>query len=299
MVLLKDTDCTIVRLAKKGTVCQPVCGSAKIIDGDGDIRDPILWERNLEGVDVVFHFAAQTSTYTANADPLADHAVNVLPMLHLLDTCRQRGFRPTVCFASTVTIAGIPKRLPVDESHDAQPLTVYDLHKKMAEQYLCWYASQGWVQGITLRLANVYGPGPHSRQNDRGILNQMIRRALAGEALTVYGAGEQLRDYLYIEDAARAFAVAAVHAEMLNGRRFVLGSGVGHSIAETLKMVAARAAARTGRAVEVRNVTPPEALSPIEQRNFVADSRQFREATGWNPHISLSEGIDRTMEELS
>jgi len=297
--LLKQADCRIVRLDRQDACWVPVTGSGQVSDVYGDVRDPSVWEQVLEGIDFIFHFAAQTSTYVANADPLADQAVNVLPMLHLLEACRRGGARPTVCFASTVTVAGIPERLPVDETHPDHPLTVYDLHKQMAEQYLRWYAEQGFVRGVTLRLANVYGPGPLSSRSDRGILNQMVRRALAGEPLTVYGAGDQLRDYIYVEDVARAFIAAARHSAALNGRYFIVGSGQGHTIAEAMRMVAARCAARSGREVPVRHVEPPGALSPIEQRHFVADCHRFCAATGWHASCTLAEGIDRTMEVFS
>jgi nucleoside-diphosphate-sugar epimerase len=297
--LLQEVDCRIVRMGRRDVGRQRMYGVAAVSDKIGDIRDPAVWESVLDGIDVVFHLAAQTSTYVANADPLADQAVNVLPMLRLLESCRRQGTKPVVCFASTVTVAGIPERLPVDEAHPDHPLTIYDLHKQMAEQYLRWYAEQGLVCGVTLRLPNVYGPGPRSSNPDRGILNQMILRALGGEPLTVYGSGEQLRDYLYIDDAARAFLAAAAHADALNGRYFVIGSGEGHTIAAALQLVAMRAKARTGRSVEVLSVEPPGVLSPIERRDFVADPHQFCAATGWRPRYSLPEGIDRTLEELA
>jgi nucleoside-diphosphate-sugar epimerase len=294
--ILKDTECRIIRLNRLEASWEPTTGMAQVSDVYGDIRDPSVWERNLEGIDCIFHFAAQTSTYVANDNPLADQTINVMPMLHLLEACRRRGTRPTVCFSSTVTVVGIPERLPVDETHPDHPLTVYDLHKQMAEQYLRWYAEQGFVRGVTLRLANVYGPGPRSSRSDRGILNQMIRRALAGEPLTVYGAGDQIRDYVYVEDVAMAFIAAARHSEALNGRYFVIGSERGHSIAEAMRMIAERAAEKTGRTVAVQHIAPPDSLSPIEQRHFVADSRRFCELAGWQAHHSLAEGIDRTME---
>jgi nucleoside-diphosphate-sugar epimerase len=297
--LLTDIDCRIIRLGQRAEGRQAVAGICIVADVTGDIRDPGLWERCLDGVDIVFHLAAQTSTYVANADPIADQAVNVLPMLLLLETCRRHGMQPTVCFASTVTVAGIPEHLPVNETHPDHPLTVYDLHKRMAEQYLRWYAEQGLVRGVTLRLANVYGPGPCSSRTDRGILNQMIRRARDGEPLTVFGTGEQIRDYLYIEDAARAFLAAASHGDALSGQHFVIGSGEGHAIAAALELVAARAAVRTALPVEVQHVAPPGTLSPIEQRNFVADPQRFCAATGWRPFYPLREGIDRTLEDLA
>jgi UDP-glucose 4-epimerase len=299
VALLKDIDCRIIRWRRQGACPKPVTGTAKVTEIAGDVRDPGVWEKNLAGVDYIFHLAAQTSTYTANENPLADQAVNVLPMLHLLEACRRLVIRPTICFASTVTIAGIPERLPVDESHADHPLTIYDLHKLMAEQYLHWYAEQGLVQGVTLRFTNVYGPGPRSSRADRGILNQMIRRALAGETLSVYGAGDQVRDYLYVEDAARAFLAATLHSKALNGKYFIIGSGRSHTIAEAMGMVADRAAAKTGRPVQVQHVAPPGGLSPIEQRHFVADSRRFCKATRWQARHTLAQGIDLTLEAFS
>jgi len=297
--LLKNIDCHIIRMQRQGSRPAPVTGTARISDLAGDVRDPMVWERSLAGVDYIFHFAAQTSTYIANADPLADQSANVQPMLHMLETCRRQAQHPTVCFSSTVTVAGIPARLPVNESHPDHPRTIYDLHKLMAEQYLRWYSEQGLVGGVTLRLSNVYGPGPSSSRADRGILNQMIRRSLAGETLTIYGAGDQVRDYLYVEDAARAFLAAALHSEALNGKCYVIGSGQGHTIAEAIGLVADRAKAKTGIPVPVQHVAPPKDLSPIEERDFVADSGRFSRATGWQARHTLDQGIELTLEAFS
>jgi nucleoside-diphosphate-sugar epimerase len=297
--ILRNIDCRIIRLHRQDSCPASVTGAAEILDLVGDVRDPATWEQSLGGVDYIFHFAAQTSTYAANADPVADQLGNVQPMLYLLESCRRQGRQPVVCFASTVTIAGIPASLPVDESHPDHPLTIYDLHKLMAEQYLRWYAEQGLVRGVSLRLPNVYGPGPRSSRADRGILNQMMFRALAGETLTVYGTGDQVRDYLYVEDAARAFLAAALHGEILNGKYFVVGSGQGHTIAEAMGLVADRVNIKTGKAVLVRHIDPPHDLSPIEQRHFVADSGRFHQVTGWQARHTLVEGIDQTLEAFS
>jgi UDP-glucose 4-epimerase len=297
--LLKNIDCRITRIHRKDSPPVSIAGEAQIRDVTADVRDPSTWERDLAEFDYIFHFAAQTSTYVANDDPIADQKANVLPMLYLLESCRLQGVQPMICFASTVTIAGIPQYLPVDENHPDHPLTIYDLHKSMAEQYLSWYAEQGYVRGVTLRLANVYGPGPRSSRSDRGILNQMIHKALSGETLNVYGAGDQMRDYLYVEDAGRAFLSVAPHIDALNGKYYVIGSGRGHTIAEATGLVADRAGARTGIQVEIRQVVPPHALSPIEQRHFVADSCCFYRATGWEPLYTLVDGIDKTLEAYS
>jgi nucleoside-diphosphate-sugar epimerase len=263
----------------------------------GDIRDAGIWPRALEGVDVVFHFAAQTSVPAAHADPDADHAANVLPLLHLLETCRRTGARPIVLSAGTVTQAGTPSHLPVDEDHPDKPSTTYDSHKLMAENHLKYHAREGFVRGASLRLANVYGPGP-SGQPDRGILNTMIRKALAGETLTIYGSGEFLRDYLYVRDASFAFLAAATRIDALNAAHWIVGTGRGHTLADAFHLVARQASRRTGRPVAVEHAQPPAPLSPIDARSFVADSSAFSRAAGWRAQCALAEGIDLTIESF-
>lgn len=295
--LLMDADCEVVRLGRSKTeFIPPSDHRARLEDLVGDVRERAVWERALAKVDIVFHFAAQTSVYVANEDPQADLNNNVLPMLHLLEVCRHQRRQPIVLFAGTVTEAGIPTCLPVDETHDDHPITVYDLHKLMAENYLKYYTGQAVVRGAVLRLANVYGPGPRSSAADRGVLNLMIRRALAGETLTVYGKGEHLRDYVYVEDVANAFIKAAANIDQALGRHFVIGSGSGHTITEALNLVSERAAAKNGKRALVTHIDPPTPQSPIEARSFIADSTQFTQITGWRPRWSLVEGIDRTIE---
>jgi nucleoside-diphosphate-sugar epimerase len=297
--LLKNVDCSIVRLDRSGAKFSSVVGKAKVTDLGGDMCERTSWEKELDNVDFIFHFAAQTSVYTAHENPPADLNVNVLPMLHLLETCRAKDRYPVILFSSTVTIAGIPVSLPVSEAHPDCPITIYDLHKWMSESYLEHYVRQGDVRGASLRLANVYGPGPKSGNADRGVLNSMIRRALAGEELTIYGAGDFMRDYIYVEDVAWAFLLAGQRIEAINGQHFIIGSGQGSLIADTLNKVADRAAYKTGQRVKVTHVPPPPNLSPVESRNFVADSRRFIQMTGWRPTCSLVEGIDRTIEALA
>lgn len=294
--LLKDVDCHITRLGQSAEKFTPVAGSARTEDVVGDVRDRAVWESTLAGVDVVFHFAAQTSVYVADKDALSDLNANVVPMLHLLEKCRRKSMNPIILFSGTVTEAGIPSRLPVDETHPDHPITTYDLHKLMAENYLKYYVAQGLVRGASLRLSNIYGPGPRSSSADRGVLNLMIRRALAGEPVTVYGKGEYVRDYVYVEDVARAFVLAAAAIENTNGRHFVIGSGKGHTIADAMRLVSRRVARKTGLEVPLVHIEPPQPQSPIEARSFVADTSLFTELTGWRPIVSLSEGIDRTIE---
>jgi nucleoside-diphosphate-sugar epimerase len=294
--LLKEVDCHIVRLDRPQAYFVDIRGRARIDDAMEDISTILDWSSFIGGRDVVFHFAAQTSVTVANADPEQDFRINVVPILRLLESCRKVGGGITVLLSGTVTEVGIPKRLPINETHRDEPLTIYDAHKLMAETYLKHYACLGTVGGAVLRLANVYGPGPRSSNADRGVLNMMIRKALANETLTVYGNGEWIRDYIHVEDVARAFLLAALHIDKLNARHFVIGCGTGHTLREAFSLVADRVALRTGVHVRVDSVEPTRPLSIIELRNFIGDSSAFSEATGWMPYYNLQDGLDQTID---
>lgn len=255
------------------------------------------WEA-AAGADVIFHFAAQTSVGFADANPALDFEANVVPMRRLLAECARERRRPALVFAGTVTQAGIAERLPVDERHPDLPVTVYDRHKLMAEQDLKRAAARGEIAGASLRLSNVYGPGGHGRNRERDVFNRMIRAAVSGDALTVFGGGEYVRDYVFIDDVVAAFLLAGAHPETVNGRHFVIGSGEGTTIRAAFELVAARVEALTGRRVAMAHAEPAEPLPPLARRQFIADPSAFRAATGWRPAWRLRDGIDRTIEAI-
>lgn len=299
--VLSDFDCKITRIIRTGAISErPISerleSRAEIVDICGDIRSGELWAHVVPQADFVFHFAGQTSNAVASGDAVLDGEANVLPMLRLLETCRSSNTTPVVLFASTVTVAGIPSHLPVDEHHPESPLTVYDLHKLIAENYLRYYSIAGFVRGVSLRLANVYGPGAHRAHKDRSTLDRMIKMALAGASIPIYGSGEFQRDYIYVDDVIGAFIAAGACIDALTERQYVIGSGRGHTIKEAFHVVAERAALKSGRAVRVENVDPPGGLTSMDTRNFIADSSRFMRATGWRANCLLREGIDRSIE---
>jgi UDP-glucose 4-epimerase len=288
-----------VRRLFRGDKTPEPLASNRIEDFRGDITSRADLERALADIDVVVHLAAQTSIYVADADPLADLEANIRPMLSLLEACRARGGCPTLVLASTATLAGIAPPLPVGANTPDQTATIYELHKQSAERYLRHYCEKADVRGCSLRLANVFGPGPKSSRPDRGILNGMVRRALAGETLKIYGTGQFLRDYIYVDEAARAFLCAADHDAALDGRHFYLASGTGHTLAEAVKMVARLVGERTGSTVPVEHVPAPPTLAPIETRNFVADTEPLWQAAGFRSTVSLEQGLRQTIDYFS
>jgi nucleoside-diphosphate-sugar epimerase len=294
---LRDIPCRLRLLARAEVPAPPRRnGIPEMLRGD--IRDPQIWETALEGVDVVFHFAAQTSDAVADADPQADRAVNVDPVLSLLTTCEARGWRPVVLFPGTAAQYGCPTRVPVDETFPDEPRTVYALHKSIAELYVRYYARRGVVRGATLRLPNLYGTGPAPSSAGRGVLNAMVRRALEGGTLTIHGDGRFLRDYLHVGDAAAAFIAAAVDSERITGRHFVVGTGRGHTVAVAIRMVAEVVEQVTGRRVFVEHVRVPAAETGLDSRNYVANPAAFTEATGWAARYTLREGLTAMVKDL-
>jgi len=298
---MAGTELTLIRISRHQDRLAPLAGATRHHDVCGDVSEPAFWRNLFDSfeIDTMFHLAGQTSAYAAKADPGKDFAANVAPMIGILEACESRPVTTAVIFAGAATQVGVTTSGPVDESPADCPDTIYDLHKLVAERHLREAVGRRSVEGGTLRLANVYGPGGQSASDDRGILNRMVRLALDGEAITVFGDGAQIRDYVYLDDVLNAFVVAAARPGELMGRHFLIGSGTPYSIADAFHMVARQVAAATGHEVPVESRPWPDEALPIEFRNFFADVSAFEGATGWRPAVGLQEGIDRTIEAFS
>lgn len=293
---LAEYDCTIVCLSRNVEKIEKQNENANFNFIVASYQNEVAFQKAVKNIDIIFHLASQTSVYEAEKNPLTDYEANVRPMQLLLEACRKIDNCPIIVFSGTSTQCGIPKELPVDENVIDEPITTYDFHKLQAERWLKFYTSQGWVKGVSLRLANVYGPGPKSGSADRGILNMMIRKALQGEDITLYGKGENLRDYIYVKDVVNAFLLAGMKIDDLNGQHFVIGSGECNTICEAFEMVANCVEHFTRKRVDVISVNPPESLSTIEKRNFAANISGVKKAIGWEPKINLFYGIQKTVE---
>src|SRR5204863_784879 len=120
-----------------------------------------------------------------------------------------------------------------------------------------------------------------------------------GQPLTIYGTGDYVRDYIFVDDVVEAFLAAASQIARVNARHFVIGSGRGVSIREAFALIAERVERKTGWPVAIGSGEPAAPLSPIERRHFVADHSRFSAVTGWQPQWGLADGIDRTIEALT
>ena len=263
------------------------------------LEDPASCDRLVDGADAVFHFAAQTSIKIADDDPVRDLGANVISTLQLLEACRRSGREPAFVLAGTATQIGLTTTVPIPPTRHDVPITIYDSNKLAAEHLVGVYSEARRVAGVTLRIANVYGPGAAKSAADRGVTNRIVGRALAGQDLTYYGDGSLVRDYVYVDDLIDAFFLAGPLAKSATERSYVVAGGRGWSLKETFELIS-EVVASLGRArVRVSSVPWPDGSHAIDRRSFVADISGLHRWLGWQPTTSLREGLTRTAVALS
>lgn len=250
-----------------------------------DIRSPelvdLIARRRPE---VIFHLAAQADVRVSVARPVFDAEVNIIGTLNVLEGARAAGTERVVFAASGGTLYGEPTELPVRESHPQVPLSPYGVSKKSAIDYLVAYRELHQVEFSALALANVYGPrqDPHG---EAGVVAIFAGRLLAGEPCTIYGDGEQTRDFVYVDDVVDAFARAAHRG---GGLVLNIGTGTETSVNRLYALMAAAAG------VDRPAVMAPE--RPGELRRSALDPGRAAIHLGWRPWTSLEEGLAATLE---
>ncbi len=285
------TEGRALRLVSRVAAMPSERASATVEHIQADLRDEASWCALLGHAEAIVHLSAGTDLHAVEADPLGDRDFSVEPVNALVRAIARSGIPMPVVFASTVTIVGDGPSNPVSEQTPDRPCSVYDRHKLECETILREATRQGIVSACSLRLSNVYGYGVSPINSNRGILNAVMQRAGEGEALTLYGQGQYIRDFTFVGDVVDAFCRAIDLERVRDGGHYVIATGRGHTLAEAFSLVAAEALRRTGRCVEVRHVPEPPDLHPIERRHFVGDSGLFQRLTGWRAQVDLQSGI--------
>ncbi len=291
LVELKSNVTIFTRVGKDKSNLSGFEDRLKFIDGsltnESDVSEAI------RGKDYIFHFAWQTDLKKSMLNPREDLIADVLGLLNLVETCKKINPEVKIIFASTTTVIGLPLKIPTGENHPELPLSIYDTNKLLAEKYLQMYFRSGF-KSCTLRVSNIFGEGQTTTNPNRGVLNFMVGRALRGEKLTVFGSGEFIRDYCYVQNYVDAFILAAL-SEETNGQSYVLGSGEGRTMNEVVEKIKKIVEAMAGKQVVIERTPFPEGEHDINKRNFVADFSKFKNATGWFPKISFDEGLEKTI----
>ncbi len=253
-----------------------------------DIRDADAVARAAAGCAIIFHIAAQTSHVDSMHDPFTDLDMNCRGNLIVLEAARREGSR--LVYAGTRGQYGRVEYAPVDEKHPLHPTDMYGIHKAAAEQQCFLWGKVHGFPVTSLRINNTYGPRHQMKHGRYGILNWFVRQAMEGKDIPVYEPGHQLRDYNYVSDVVEAFLRVGARDEAV-GEAFNLGSGAPVRFVDMVDSIVAAAGA--GRRVMV---PWPKERAQIEVGDYVADFTKIQQALGWQPQVSLDEGLRRTVE---
>ncbi|WNG26559.1 NAD-dependent epimerase/dehydratase family protein [Cystobacter fuscus] len=249
-----------------------------------DIRSPEAAQLvRSERPQIVCHLAAQMDVRRSVEDPRFDADANIIGFLNLLEASRVSGVQKVVFSSTGGAIYGEQDVFPAPESHATRPISPYGVSKAAGELYLNYYKAQYGLKYVALRYANVYGPrqNPHG---EAGVVSIFSTRLLAGQDCTIYGEGKQTRDFVYVEDVARANLLAA---EKDYSGPINIGTGVETDINRLFSLLAQAAGypKAAGRAPG----------RPGEQMRSCVDNRLAREVLGWQPTVDLAEGTRRTV----
>jgi UDP-glucose 4-epimerase len=254
-----------------------------------DIRQQSTMNYLVRDRSVVFNLAGQVSHIDSMRDPYADLEINCRSQLTILEACRYNNPDAKVVFAGTRQVYGRPKSLPVDETHLVAPTDVNGINKAAGEYYHLVYNNVFKVRACSLRLTNVYGPRQLIRHSRQGFIGWFIRVAIEDGTIQVYGDGSQLRDFVYVDDAADAFLRAGAD-DRCNGEVFNVGGDKPISHRELTSLLVQIAG--SGR---VEYVEWPAAKKAIDIGDFYADSSKLKRVTGWRPTLPLRDGLRKTI----
>jgi UDP-glucose 4-epimerase len=254
-----------------------------------DVRQESTMSYLVRHVDVIFNLAGQVSHIDSMRDPYTDLEINCRSQLSILEACRRNNAGVKVVFAGTRQVYGKPEFLPVTEQHLVRPTDVNGINKAAGEYYHLVYNNVFGVRACSLRLTNIYGPRQLVKHNRQGFIGWFVRLAVEGRELQIYGDGSQLRDFVFVDDAADAFLRAGA-SDACNGEVFNVGGAEPTSHRDLVHLLLE--VAGTG---SVRHVEWPEEKKAIDIGSFYADSAKLRTATGWQPRVRLREGLARTV----
>ncbi len=254
-----------------------------------DVRDPHAMAQLIRNQDYLFNLAGQTSHVDSMTDPFTDLEINATAQLSILEAVRK--FNPSIriVFASTRQLYGKPQYLPVDEKHPIVPVDINGIHKLAGEGYHMLYHKVYGIASTCLRLTNTYGPGMRVKDARQTFLGIWVKLLLNGQSIQVFGDGEQLRDFNYVDDAVDALVSAALRKEAV-GEVMNLGS----SEVTGLRRLAERLVAVHG-AGTWELVPFPAERKAIDIGDYYGDWAKAKQLLGWAPRVGLDEGLRRTL----
>jgi nucleoside-diphosphate-sugar epimerase len=252
---------------------------------EGDLRNPADVSRAVEGVEIVFHEGALPSVPKSVEDPVGSNESNITGTLNLLMAARDAGVRRVVYAASSSAYGDSPT-LPKEETMTPAPLSPYATQKYVGELYCRNFYDLFGLETVALRYFNVFGPRQDPMSQYAAVIPKFITALAEGKPPTIYGDGEQSRDFTYIENVVRANLLAA-RAEGAAGEMMNFACGERYTLNEILAKL---------QKIMKTDVKPIFAdPRPGDVKHSLADTRKSRKLLGYTPHVSLEEGLKRTV----
>jgi UDP-glucose 4-epimerase len=255
-----------------------------------DVRDEHSLRRLVEGQEFLFNLAGQTSHLDSMIDPFTDLEINSRAQLAILEACRHHNPAVRIVFASTRQIYGSPSYLPVDERHPIAPVDVNGINKTAGEWYHLPYGRVYGMRVAALRMTNTYGPRMRVRDARQTFLGWWFRLVLEGRQLTIFGDGTQRRDFNYVDDAVRAFLLAAVRDEAV-GQVYNLGSSEVVALKDLAELLV-----EVNGSGSLELVPFPDDRKAIDIGDYYADFSKIEVELGWRPAVDLRAGLARSLE---
>ncbi len=254
-----------------------------------DVRDPYSMKCLVEGVDLLYNLAGQTSHMDSMSDPFTDLDINSRAQLSILEACRERNPEVKIVYASTRQIYGKPQYLPVDESHPLQPVDVNGINKLAGEQFHRLYNDVYGIRTCVLRLTNTIGPRMRIKDARQTFLGIWIRSLLEGQPIDVWG-GNQLRDFTDVNDCVEALLFAG-SSSAADGQVFNLG---GNGVINLKDLAALMIEINGFGSMTIK--TFPGDRKKIDIGDYYADCSRIRDVLGWVPRTPIRQTLQDILD---
>ena len=251
-----------------------------------DLTDPSVCDRAVRGVEYVLHQAAVPSVHRSVQDPVGTNRANITGTLNLLESCHKHSVRRLV-YAASSSAYGDTQVLPKREDMAPNPLSPYALQKFVGERYCKLYSDLYGLETVSLRYFNVFGPSQDPWSEYSAVIPKFATRLQKGQSLVVYGDGEQSRDFTYIDNVVEAnlLAIRAAHAA---GAVINVGCGESLTLNRLIRFLE--------EILEVQAVVDYEPPRRGDVRHSLADISLARDMLGYQPTVTVREGLRRTVE---
>jgi len=238
----------------------------------------------MAGAEVIFHLASSTHPCTSNSDAVFDPQSNLIGSVRMLKRASVSGVQRVIFISSGGTVYGVPRQIPIPETHPTDPICSYGIHKLAIEKYLYLFRTLGELDSIVLRVSNLYGEH-QNLDKPLGAVSHFAYRAATGKTVEIWGDGTIRRDYIHVDDVVNAFRKAITYRGP--ERVFNIGTGRSVSLNQLLELIGQR----VDRRLQV-TYAPARGFDVLD--NALEITRAAREL-GWTPSIRLEAGLDRVL----